>query len=79
MSQSVLAREAKLPVPTVRRYFWTDEREPKVAALAAVADALGLTVSELFRRAEQAPPVEVLRPKVWEAAPRATFLPPQPE
>lgn len=79
LSQTELAREAKLPVATVRRYFWTDEREPKVGALAAVAEALGLTASEMLRRAEDAAPVEVLRPRVWDAAPRATFLPPQPE
>lgn len=77
LSQSSLARAAGLTVPTTRRYFWTDEREPTLSAVIAVSDALGVPVAEIFRRAEAAGAVRVTRPQVSEAAPQATFQQPQ--
>ena len=53
-SQSELARRAGIPVATVRRYFYAEEREPTVDAVRAVANALGLSGSAIFARAEAA-------------------------
>lgn len=58
-SQSELARRAGIPVATVRRYFYAEEREPTVDAVRAVANALGLSGSAIFARAEAAEAAEV--------------------
>ena len=42
-----------MPVATLRRYFYAEEREPTVDAVVAVAGALGLSASEIFARAER--------------------------
>lgn len=74
-SQSELARRADMPVATVRRYFYTEEREPTVDALATVAAALGVSASEIFLRAEraqiQARPPKVKRPVARRVSPKA--------
>ena len=56
-SQSELARLTGLSQPTIRRYFYSCEREPTIDALTLVARALGTTASELMRRAEAAGPI----------------------
>lgn len=53
-SQSALARLSGLSQTTIRRYFWSDEREPSLDALITIAEALGTTASELLRLAEEA-------------------------
>ena len=51
-NQSDLARAAGIKHATARRYFYSEEREPTIERVRLVAKALGLTVSEIFRRAE---------------------------
>lgn len=73
-SQSELARRAGMTQTTVRHYFYACDREPSIDALIAVAEALGVTASELLRRAEQADDVErvpVKRPAARRVAARS--------
>lgn len=51
-NQSDLARAAGITHATARRYFYSEEREPTIERVRLVARALGMTVSEIFRRAE---------------------------
>lgn len=51
---SELARRAGLTQTTARHYFYAEDRDAKVEALAAVAAAFDLPVSELILRAERA-------------------------
>lgn len=52
VSRAELARRSGVPLPTLRRYFYAEEREPTIDAVAAVAAALDLPASELLARAE---------------------------
>lgn len=70
-SQSELARQSALPVATVRRYFFTEEREITIDALAAVAASLGTSASEIFRLAEGAGEPAVKRPVARRAVARS--------
>lgn len=75
-SQSALARLTGLSQPTVRRYFYSCEREPTIDALVLVAQALGTTASELMRRAEEAGTTpQVKRPNVRRLTPKASRQP----
>ena len=51
---SELARRAGLTQTTARHYFYAEDRDAKVEALAAVAAAFDLPISELILRAERA-------------------------
>lgn len=51
---SELARRAGLTQTTARHFFYAEDRDAKVEALAAVAAAFDLSVSELILRAERA-------------------------
>lgn len=51
-SQAEISRLSGVPAPTIRRYFFTMEREPTIDVVASVAHALGMSTSELFRRVE---------------------------
>lgn len=55
-SQSALARLAGMSQPTVRRYFWSVERDVTLDALLQVSAALGVSAAELVARAETPEP-----------------------
>lgn len=60
-SQSELGRRSGMPQTTIRRYFYSDEREIPLSALRAVARGLGVTAPDLLRRAEGPSPSPVAR------------------
>ena len=75
-NQSELARLTGLSQPTVRRYFYSCEREPTLDALVLVAGVLGVRASELMRRAEDATPkAQVRRTSARRLTPKASRQP----
>lgn len=53
-TQTEIARLAGISQPTAGRYFWSLEREIPLDVLLAVSKGLGVSLSELIRRAEVA-------------------------
>ena len=57
LTQSTLAERAGVNRVTLRRYFFTEERDAPMDAVFLVAKALGMSAGSLVQRAEDADPI----------------------